>query len=109
MDLQLVEAYVPDKFFNKVDESLKEFPHVSFWISIESKDRTLIRVLVKTADTEEILDYLEGMAHVIEGFEVLLFPVQTYITRLTEEEKEQRLNEEEENANKLERASRQEL
>lgn len=109
MDLQLVEAYVPDKYFKKVDESLREFPHVSYWISVESKDRILIRVLVKTNDTEEILNYLESVAHVIEGFEVLLFPVQTYITRLTEEKKEKRRNEMEENANKLQRASRQEL
>lgn len=109
MDLQLVEAYVPAKHFNKVDESLRKFPHVSYWKSIESEDRNLIRVLVKTNETEEILNYLESVAHVIDGFDVLLFPVQTYITRLTKEEEEQRLNEPEENANKLQRASRQEL
>lgn len=109
MDLQLIEAYVPDKLLKKVDESLREYPHLSYWISVESKGRTLIRVLVETNNTEEILNYLEGAAQVIEGFEILLFPVQTYITRLTEEEKEQRKKEVEENANKLQRASRQEL
>ncbi|WP_156288442.1 TIGR00341 family protein [Oceanobacillus salinisoli] len=109
MDLQLVEAYVPDKYFDKVDESLKEYPHVSYWVSIESKDRTLIRVLVETKNTEEILNYLESLTHLIDGFEVLLFPVQTYITRTTEEEKEQKRKEVEEETNKLQRASRQEL
>ncbi|SET36097.1 TIGR00341 family protein [Oceanobacillus limi] len=109
MDLQLVEAYVPDNHFKKVDESLQEFPHVSYWVSNESKDRMLIRVLVETKNTEDILNYLENVTNVIEGFEVLLFPVQTYITRTTEEEEEQKKKENEEDTIKLQRASRQEL
>ncbi|MUK89209.1 TIGR00341 family protein [Ornithinibacillus sp. L9] len=109
MDLQLIEAYVPDKYFEKVDNSLQDYPHLSYWVSNESKERMLIRVLVETKNTEEILDYLENVTNLIEGFEVLLFPVQTYINRTTEEEKEQRKKENEEDATKLQRASRQEL
>ncbi|RKQ35525.1 TIGR00341 family protein [Oceanobacillus halophilus] len=109
MDLQLIEAYVPDKYFQKIDDSLQEHPHMSYWVSTESKERMLIRVLVETKNTEEILNYLENVSNLVEGFEVMLFPVQTYITRVTDEEKEQRREEKEEEANKLQRASRQEL
>jgi uncharacterized hydrophobic protein (TIGR00341 family) len=109
MDLQLIEAYIPNKYFEKVDESLQNHPHVSYWVSTESKDRILVRILVKTNDTEKILNYLENITNVVEGFEVLLFPVQTYIRRLTEEEKEQEEKEKEEDSNELQRASRHEL
>lgn len=109
MDLQLVEAHIPDKFYKKVGGSLKKFPHVSYWVSQSTEDKKLVRVLVETKDTEEILNYLESVTDVVDGFEVLLFPVQTYMTRLTDEEKEQQKKEEEEKKNKLQRASRQEL
>jgi uncharacterized hydrophobic protein (TIGR00341 family) len=109
VDLQLVEAYVPDNRFEKVNESLRKYPHVSYWVSAESQDRMLIRVLVETKNTEELLNYLENVTSVAEGFEVLLLPVQTYITRLSEEEKERQKKEDEEEATKLQRASRHEL
>lgn len=111
MDLQLIEAYVPDKYFKKIDASLREYSHVSYWVSSESKDRMLIRILVKTGNTEEILNYLEKISHVTEGFEVLLFPVQTYITRDSDDEEEvtKRQKEKEEESKHLQRASRHEL
>jgi uncharacterized hydrophobic protein (TIGR00341 family) len=109
MDLQLIEAYIPDKHFIKMNESLQKYPHVSYWVSTESEEQMLIRILVQTRNTEEILNYLENVSNVVEGFEVLLFPVQTYIKRLTNEEKEQQRLEKEEDTNKLQRASRHEL
>jgi uncharacterized hydrophobic protein (TIGR00341 family) len=105
MDLQLVEAYVPDKYYEKVHVALQEYPHISYWVSSESKERTLIRVLVETKNTEEILNYLEKATNVVDGFEVLLFPVQSYLTR-TDDEEEQKKDEE---AIQFQRASRQEL
>ncbi|WP_339216423.1 TIGR00341 family protein [Ornithinibacillus sp. FSL M8-0202] len=109
MELQLIEAYVPEQIFDRTDEALKNYPHVSYWISKETAERTLIRVLVRTKDTEEILNYLEKQAQLTEGFEVLLFPVHTYMKQLSKEEKEQRQQETEENTRKLQRVSRQEL
>lgn len=109
MDLQLIEAYVPEHIFSRTDEALKNYPHVSYWISKETKDRTLIRVLVRTKDTEEILNYLEKQAQLTAGFEVLLFPIHTYMKQLSEKEKEQRKKETEDNTSKLQRVSRQEL
>lgn len=109
MDLQLVEAYIPDKYFEKVTESLHKFALVSYWVSRESEERKLIRVLVETKNTEEVLNYLENVSNVVDGFEVLLFPVQSYLTRLTEEEKEKIKQEEKADTTKIQRASRHEL
>ncbi len=110
MEVQLIEAYVPKKYFEKVNESLQEFPHESYWVSNETDDYTLIRILVKSTETEGILDYLENRVNVIDGFNVLLFPVQTFLTRQNGEQEEQEEKKKEpEDTNLLQRVSRQEL
>ncbi|WP_078550103.1 TIGR00341 family protein [Litchfieldia alkalitelluris] len=109
MDLQLIEAYIPDKHFVRINESLQKYPLVSHWVSNESEEQMLIRILVNTRDTEEILNYLENVSNLVDGFEVLLFPVQTYIKRLSDEDKAQQLKDKEADKNKLQRASRHEL
>lgn len=111
MDLQLIEAYVPNKHFEKINQSLQEFSHVSYWVSYESEKRKLIRILVNTSETEEILNYLEKIASVADGFEAILLPIQTYITRPeTDQEKiEKREKEDEEKRRRFQRASRHEL
>jgi len=109
VDLQLIEAYIPKKHFEKVSETLSEFPIVSNWVSRESEERKLVRVLVETKNTEEILNYLENASSVVDGFEVMLFPVRSYLTRFTDEEKEQIHREEQEAKTKIQRASRHEL
>lgn len=110
MSLQLIEAYIPHKHFRSVDEKLRSFQHVSYWVSSENKERTLVRILVETAEVEEILNYLESVSNVIEGFETLLIPVQTYMSRETiNGEKKENNKDKEEERTKLLRSSRQEL
>lgn len=110
MSLQLIEAYVPKKYFEKVDPSLQDFTHVSYWVTDESEDRFLVRILVKTEHSEEILTYFEKVANLIDGFEIILVPVHSFITRTNKEEEEERKKQEkEEEKNKIQRASRHEL
>ncbi|WJE16715.1 TIGR00341 family protein [Halobacillus sp. ACCC02827] len=111
MSLQLIEAYIPDRHFQKVDQKLKEYTHRSYWVSDEPEERKLIRMLTDTNEVESILNYLESISNVIDGFETMLFPVQTYISRQTVEEDADRENEgtKEEEKRLLLRASRQEL
>jgi uncharacterized hydrophobic protein (TIGR00341 family) len=109
LDIQLIEAYIPEKYFEKVHERLQSYPHVSYWVSTEYKGRKLIRVLVETKNTEEILNYLESVTHVIDGFEVMLFPVQTYISRSVEESELIKKEEKKSSSSRFQRASRHEL
>lgn len=109
MDLQLIEAYVPNKRFEKINDSLQKFSRVSYWVSSESEERKLIRILVNTSESEEILNYLESVANIADGFEVMLLPVQTYITRPSEDADVIKKKQEEEKVNKIQRASRHEL
>lgn len=107
MSLQLVEAYIPQKHFTAIDEKIKSFNIVSYWSGEQTAKHTLVRILVKTEDSEDVLEYFESVANLIDGFEVLLMPVQTYLKRKSpsDEGKEK----ESEGAGKLQRASRHEL
>ncbi|MGD6802342.1 TIGR00341 family protein [Rossellomorea vietnamensis] len=109
MSLQLIEAYIPKKHFEKVDEKLKKFESTSYVVRDHSEEKFLVRMIVKTTDSEEILNYLESIINVIDGFEATLFPVQSHIRRKTEEEIEEENKEKEENRNSIQRASRHEL
>ncbi|KGP73092.1 TIGR00341 family protein [Pontibacillus yanchengensis] len=114
MSLQLIEAYIPNKHFESVDEKLREHPHTSYWVSSESKERMLVRILVNTDEVEEILNYLESVSNVVDGFETLLIPVRTYLSRSTlneetEEKDKSEQEEEEDDKTMLLRASRHEL
>ncbi|MBX0357279.1 TIGR00341 family protein [Halobacillus sp. Nhm2S1] len=112
MNLQLIEVYIPDQHFDSIDEKLKKYDHRSYWVSSESEERMLVRILVQKNEVEEILNYLEEVSNVVEGFETLLIPVQTYISKETihEETKEEEEKEEnEEEKSRLLRASRHEL
>ncbi|RDY70250.1 TIGR00341 family protein [Halobacillus sp. SY10] len=112
MNLQLIEVYIPDKHFDSINEKLNGYDHRSYWVSSESEERMLVRILVQKNEVEEILNYLEEVSNVVEGFETLLIPVQTYISKETihEETKEEEAQEDdEEERSRLLRASRHEL
>ena len=59
MELQLVEVYIPNTHFDSVYERLQTFDSQSIWLSNESVDRKLVRILVATKEVEDVLDYLE--------------------------------------------------
>jgi uncharacterized hydrophobic protein (TIGR00341 family) len=109
MSLQLIEAYIPKKHFEKVDEKLRKFDATSYVVRDHSKEKCLVRMIVKTTESENILNYLESIINVVEGFEATLFPVQSHIRRKTETEIEEEKKEAEETRRSIQRASRHEL
>ncbi|MRG86847.1 TIGR00341 family protein [Salinibacillus xinjiangensis] len=110
MKMQLIEIFIPMKHFEKTKTKLQEFPHLSFSTFKEREDLYLVRMVVESKDVEDILNYLESVSAVAEGFETILIPVQTYMSRETLQEKnESKEEKEEEEQSTLMRASRQEL
>ncbi|MFG6116362.1 TIGR00341 family protein [Halobacillus sp. MO56] len=113
MEMQLVEVYIPNKRFESIYDKLEEFDSQSLWVSNESEERKLVRILVSTKDVEDVLDYLEGVAGVVDGFETMLLPVRAYFSKDTvnkaDETEEEEKQEEEEKEALLLRASRHEL
>lgn len=109
MQLQLIEVYSPEKELGRIDRAIRGFSPIAYWVSHEPADHVLIRILVKTEDTEDILNYFEEVSHVNDDVHALLFPVQTYIPRIDKEERDEKGQEDPKEEKELKRASRQEL
>lgn len=100
MKLQLLEIYALRDFLD-MEEVTERFPVVSYWIFEESKEKRLTRILVETDDVEKILNYLEKIPGGEDDYQAMLLPVQTYLPRNEEQQKNEK--------KELQRASRHEL
>lgn len=113
MALRIIEIILPQDYKKDVEESLKEREVLDIWQEIISKKRVHIRILVPTGQSEAILDLLEKRFSMIEGFRIILLPVEASIPRPKPEEMSQpesdELKLEKKPASKVIRASREEL
>ncbi|WP_035512593.1 TIGR00341 family protein [Halalkalibacillus halophilus] len=113
--MQLVEVYIPKDRYDAVEQVLKDFSSRGAWKENELETRYLIRMIVADDDVEEVLDYLEAISTLTEGFETILSPVHTYFSRKTIEKERSKHDGDSEqgsdqnSSKKLLRASRQEL
>ena len=104
VSLQIIEAYIPENIFRQIEKDIQQFEHVSYWKGNTSPDHVQIRLLIDSMKTEEVLNYFERSSMNHQGMEVLLFPVEAYIS-----EKGRHKKESTDKKASLERASRQEL
>ncbi|MDQ0159894.1 TIGR00341 family protein [Alkalibacillus salilacus] len=112
MSMQLIEVYIPKEQYDNVKPALNGFSQQSVWKAYELEDRVLLRMIVDDDEVEDVLDYLEAVSTLSDGFETILFPVNTYISRETIEKRDnpdEKQEEDKGDQGKLLRASRQEL
>ena len=87
MSLRLIEIFLPKGYENVVKETLKELDVLDFWQETVEDDRVLLKILVSTGETETVLDLLERRYSHMEGFRIILLPVEATIPRPTQEVK----------------------
>ncbi|MFB4162955.1 TIGR00341 family protein [Alteribacillus sp. JSM 102045] len=111
MSMQLIEVYVPQDSFSMFNTELEKFDIISHWTSYESSDNMLIRILVETKHSEDVLNYLEQESSRNKELKALLFSLQTYIPHVVDKQDklEKKAEEEKEEERELIRASRHEL
>lgn len=112
MALRLIEVFLPQNEETLVRETLKDKAEFGIWIESLPEARILARILVYTEKTEEILDLLDRTFSTVEGFRVILLPVEATLPRPEEpkEETETRAEEGQETEKKSkERISSEEL
>ncbi|MCP3738104.1 TIGR00341 family protein [Rossellomorea sp. BNER] len=102
MELQLIEIYSPADFEN-LTILLHEFPHISYWISNVNENESWVRILVEKEDAEKILNYLEKVSHENPDFQAMLSSIKAYVPSEYNE------NNQTNNENEMERASKHEL
>ena len=88
MALRLIELYLPTSENLKwLREKLNEQPINGIWTERVSENQNHIQVLVSSENSGEVLDLLEKMFSNVEGFRIILLPVETTIPKI-EEKKE---------------------
>lgn len=87
MALRLIETVLPKQYQHKVEEMLKDHKVMGIWQSDLSHDQIMVRVLLPTKETEPVLDLLKKHYSHVEGFRVILLPVEASLPRPEPQEK----------------------
>lgn len=109
MALRMIEIFVPTEKEKQLQELLKEHKALDVWSDRLSESRTLVRVLLRTEETETVMDLLDKRFSYLEEFRIVLIPVAACIPRPQEPEKEPDTAPKEEAPSKPSRLSREEL
>jgi uncharacterized hydrophobic protein (TIGR00341 family) len=87
MALRLIEVYLPAEERGRLQEILKDHEILGSWQEGSPEGKTLAKLLLPTEKSGEILDLLEKHFSTVEGFRIVLLPVEASIPRPQEEEK----------------------
>jgi len=82
MALRLIEVFAPTEYIDSVKSFLGERSKLEVWTDHLSEDRSLVRVLLPAEETEGVIDVLEKRFSNVDGFRLILLPVEATIPRL---------------------------
>ncbi len=88
MSLRLIEMVLPVEYRTNLEESLKEHKTLDVWKETIEEGRIRFQILVPTEHSESVLDFLEKRFSHVDGFRIILLPVEASIPRPELEEKE---------------------
>lgn len=110
MPLRLIESIVPSSALTVFDSVPQDDKVVDRWDEILNDDKSLVRMLVDANDVEGLMDRLIEKLDGVEGFRLLLLPVEATLPR-PEESEAKKSNSESEfaEAKSPERVSREEI
>lgn len=86
MSVRLVEMFLPGGYSKVVKEALEMLEVLDVWQETEGEDRVHMKILVATGQTETVLDLLEKNYSHLEGFRIILLPVEATLPRPKTEE-----------------------
>jgi uncharacterized hydrophobic protein (TIGR00341 family) len=84
MALRLIEVILPEEQADQVAELLADPPPLGLWRMSGPDGESVIRILVDAERSEGVLDALESRFKHLEGFRVILLPVEAAIPRPAE-------------------------
>jgi uncharacterized hydrophobic protein (TIGR00341 family) len=86
MALRLIEVYLPAKERGRLQEILKDQEILGSWQERSAEGKILAKLLLPTDKSGEVLDLLEKYFTSVEGFRIVLLPVEASIPRPQAEE-----------------------
>ncbi len=113
MALRLIELILPEDQLQYAQGILKDCQAIGIWNENLQENKVLIRILLPSDRTEEAMDTFEKHFSIVDGFRIILFPVEASIPRPQQSEEELKKQEdipiEQQPASKIGRISREEL
>jgi len=113
MALRLIKVVLPERHRKDLGACLEQLEVMEIWQETIESERLHFEVLVRTEQSEAVLDFLEKRFSHIEGFRIILLPVEASIPRLKPDEepkpKEKEADEKKQAVSKIIRISREEL
>lgn len=88
MALRLMDIYVPGVSSERIEEILRERRKVTIWSEEMGGGQEMVRALVPVEETDGILELLDDHFRKVEGFRVLILPVEATFPRPEEPEEE---------------------
>jgi hypothetical protein len=85
----LIEVILPEGYLNVFKEIFQKVDITDFWEKTLDDSRLLVKILVPTENTENILDLVEKRLAHMEGFRIILLPVEASQPWPKQEEKKQ--------------------
>ncbi len=86
MPLRLIEIILPEADSNNVRALIEDEPIVGFWHEKSAETGLLVKMLLSAENTEKLMDLLEKKFGAMEGFRVVMLPVEATIPRVAEDE-----------------------
>ena len=112
MALRLIEIVLSEQYSEKIERLLEDHPSSDFWHDRISKGKILVRALVPSEETEEMVDLLNRNFSGTDGFRIILIPIEASVPRAdpsVETGEQEKLLPEENQKKKIKRISRDEL
>lgn len=109
MALRLIEVMLPPISIRRLHEALEDQDVMGLWISEPGDNLAVARILVNTEWTESVSDRLSHYLSLHPEFRLMLFTVEATLPRPEEPEAEQAAEDDEPQAERVQRISREEL
>lgn len=109
MALRLLEIYVPGESGARILEILERRRKVSVWVDHLQGEEDVVKVLVPVEETDGILEILNDHFGKVEGFRVIILPVEATFPRPEAEEEAPELGEKAPETPTVGKISREEL
>lgn len=108
MPLRLIEAIVPDRSPDDLQEAFDEKPILGLWAAPYGGDCTQLRILLQSEHCEAVLDWLESRYTHSDQFRTMLFAIEATLPRPEREDSDSSAGSEPE-LKQADRVSREEL
>jgi uncharacterized hydrophobic protein (TIGR00341 family) len=86
MALRLIELILPDDQIKRTEDILKDCQAIGIWQETLQDSKILIRILLPAEKTEEAMDTFEKQFSNVDGFRIILFPIEASIPRPEKDE-----------------------